>query len=58
VIPEADGSEVLCPARIAMVPFSSVVTSVRTIDRPRPVARFNSKPGSRPRPSLITRMRN
>ena len=33
------------PARITMLPASSVVTSVRTIDSPRPVALFNSKRG-------------
>ena len=36
------------PGRIVIVPSSSVVTSVRTIDRPRPVALFSSNVGIQP----------
>ena len=32
------------PARMAMLPANSVVTRVRTIDSPSPVALFSSKP--------------
>ena len=40
--------------RMEILPLSSVVTSVRTIDRPSPVAVSRSKPGSRPWPSSMT----
>ena len=43
-------------AAVAAVVTAAVVTSVRTIDRPRPVALLSSKPGSRLRPSLMTRI--
>ena len=42
--------------RIVIVPLSSVVTSVRTIDRPSPVAARARTPGSSPLPSSMTSM--
>ena len=55
VVLEPDGFEVhRLGGRIEIVPLSSVVTSVRTIDRPSPVAVSRSKPGSSPTPSSMT----